>query len=88
MKYFSGILLLFMLACTPRPAFDIILKNGTIYDGSGSASYVGDIGINADTIAAIGNLKSAKGQIELDIDGLAVAPVTRAGYPLRTANSL
>jgi N-acyl-D-amino-acid deacylase len=74
MKYSTGIVLLFMLACTPRPAFDIVLRNGTIYDGSGSPSFMGDIAINADTIAAIGNLNSARGQTELDVEGLAVAP--------------
>ncbi len=74
MKYFTGIVLLFLLACTPRPAFDIVLRNGTIYDGSGTPSFVGDIAINADTIAAIGSLGSARGQIELDVDGLAVSP--------------
>jgi N-acyl-D-amino-acid deacylase len=74
MKYITGIVLLFMLACTPRPEFDLVLRNGTIYDGSGSAPYVGDIGINADTIVALGNLGSARGQIELDVSGQAVAP--------------
>ena len=54
------------MACTPRSAFDIILRNGIIYDGSGSSSYLGDIAINADTIAAVGDLKSARGKIELD----------------------
>ncbi|KPL12444.1 MAG: aminoacylase [Bacteroides sp. SM23_62] len=74
MKYLTGIILLFLLACTPRPAFDIVLRNGTVYDGSGSPSFVGDIAINADTILAIGNLESAHGKIELDVDGMAVAP--------------
>ena len=74
MKYLTGFVLIIMVACTPRSSFDIILRNGTIYDGSGSSSYAGDIAINADTIAAIGDLKSARGLIELDVDGLAVAP--------------
>lgn len=43
-------------------------------DGSGKPSYIGDLGINADTIAAIGNLSSAKGTQEIDATGLAVAP--------------
>jgi len=74
MKYLTGFVLIIMVACTPRSSFDIILRNGTIYDGSGSSSYAGDIAINADTIAAMGDLKSARGLIELDVDGLAVAP--------------
>ncbi|MEE9461113.1 MAG: D-aminoacylase [Bacteroidales bacterium] len=74
MKYLTGFVLLIMVACTQPSSFDIILRNGTIYDGSGSSSYAGDIAINADTIAAMGDLKSARGLIELDVDGLAVAP--------------
>ena len=42
-------------------------------DGSGKASYIGDVGINADTIAAIGKL-NAKGNLEIDATGLVVAP--------------
>ena len=41
--------------CTPATRYDILIRNGRIIDGSGSASFTGDIGINADTIAAIGN---------------------------------
>ncbi len=74
MKYLSVLALVILVSCTPRPAFDIVLRNGMIYDGSGSTSYVGDIGINDDTIAALGDLKLARGEIELDADGLAVAP--------------
>ena len=74
MKYLSGLALVILMSCTPRPAFDIVLRNGMIYDGSGSTFYVGDIGINDDIIAALGDLKSARGEIELDADGLAVAP--------------
>jgi N-acyl-D-amino-acid deacylase len=74
MKYFAGILLTLLMACTPRPAFDIILRNGMIYDGSGSSPHAGDIGINADTIAAMGDLKKARGKMDLDAGRLAVAP--------------
>jgi N-acyl-D-amino-acid deacylase len=45
-----------------------------VYDGLGSAPVVTDIGLNADTIAAIGNLSNAKGKTEVDATGLAVAP--------------
>ena len=45
-----------------------------IYDGNGGAPYRADIGINADTIAAIGDLKAAKGKAETDAKGMAVAP--------------
>jgi N-acyl-D-amino-acid deacylase len=64
------------LACMqkPRQQYDIIIRNGTIYDGSGSAPFVGDIAIQADTIAAIGKLSDATGKKEINATGLAVAP--------------
>lgn len=54
--------------------YDRILRNGVIYDGSGSKPYSGDLAISGDTIAAIGNLSAAKGKIELDVKGLAISP--------------
>ena len=43
-------------------------------DGSGNPAFIGDVGINADTIAAIGNLENAVGDLEIDATGLVVAP--------------
>jgi len=54
--------------------FDVLIKNGQIVDGSGSKSYQGDIGINDETIVAIGQLKNAKGKTEIDASNLSVAP--------------
>jgi N-acyl-D-amino-acid deacylase len=36
--------------------YDTIIRNGMIYDGNGGEPYKGDIGINGDTIAFIGDL--------------------------------
>ena len=62
----------------PRAAapatYDVILRNGAIYDGSGKPPVTGDVAINGDRIAAVGNLKSAHGKTEIDVKGLAVAP--------------
>jgi N-acyl-D-amino-acid deacylase len=60
--------------CSSPESYDVLIKNGQIIDGSGKVSYVGDIGIRADTIAAIGNLKGAVGEVEIDATGLVVAP--------------
>jgi N-acyl-D-amino-acid deacylase len=57
-----------------QPVFDVIIRQGNICDGSGSTAYQGDIGINADTIAAVGDLSSAKGKKEIDAHNLIVAP--------------
>src|SRR5213076_3410504 len=52
----------------------IIIRNGTIYDGSGNTRSVGDVAINRDSIAAVGRLADARGKTEIDAKGLAVAP--------------
>lgn len=71
---YSGLSLLLLLACSTPAQYDLIIRNGRILDGSGQASYTGDIAINADTIAAIGQLGDAEGAIEVDATGMAVAP--------------
>lgn len=60
--------------CSSPETYDILIKNSQIADGSGQPIYAGDIGINSDTIAAIGNLENAKGRQEIDAAGLVVAP--------------
>ena len=55
-------------------AYDVILRGGTVYDGAGTPGRLADVGIRGDRIAAIGNLKSARGKAVLDAQGLAVAP--------------
>ena len=54
--------------------YDIIIRNGTIYDGNGGAPYSADIAINADTIAFIGDLKNATAKAETDAKEKAVSP--------------
>lgn len=71
----KGILLFVILSgCKAPESFDVLIKNGQIIDGSGNPSYIGDVGINADTIAAIGVLKNMTGKLEIDATGLVVAP--------------
>lgn len=58
--------------------FDILVRQGTIYDGTGSAPFVGDVAIAGDTIAAVlaatDRPSNARGRTEIDAAGLAVAP--------------
>jgi N-acyl-D-amino-acid deacylase len=64
-----------LLAVTPAPkTYDLILRGGTIYDGSGHKPVVGDVAIDGDRIAAVGALGSARGKTEIDAKGLAVSP--------------
>lgn len=53
--------------------YDLILKNGRIYDGSGLPSFIGDVAIQNGKIAAIGRINDSAAQV-LDASGLAVAP--------------
>ena len=53
--------------------YDLLLKNGRIYDGSGMPSFVADLAIRDGRIAAIGRINEAAARV-LDADGLAVAP--------------
>ena len=67
-------LLLTLTYCTPTVQYDLILRNGTIIDGSGQAAYNGDLAINGENIATVGNIGKATGQIEIDVSGLVIAP--------------
>jgi N-acyl-D-amino-acid deacylase len=63
------------LSAQPRsPTFDVLIKNGAIYDGTGSAPIKADVGIKNDRIVAIGDLKNATARTIIDARGLAVAP--------------
>jgi N-acyl-D-aspartate/D-glutamate deacylase len=61
-------------ACAAPVQHDVILRNGSIYDGNGSSPFVGDLAIDGDTIVAMGDLGRAVGLTEIDVQGLAVAP--------------
>ena len=56
------------------PDYDLIIRNGTIYDGSGRPPVRGDVAVNGEAIAAFGSLRGSRGRRELDAQGLAVAP--------------
>src|SRR5688500_944560 len=54
--------------------FDVLIDGGTVYDGTGRAPRRVDVGIKADRIVAIGNLRRARARNVVDAGGLAVAP--------------
>jgi N-acyl-D-amino-acid deacylase len=64
--------LVLLSACGPR--YDVIIRHGTVYDGSGNPGVGADVAIAGDSIAAIGDLGAARGAREVDATGLAVAP--------------
>src|SRR2546425_13227279 len=57
-----------------KGAYDLVLKNGWIVDGSGNPRYRGDVAIRGDGIAAVGFLKGAAARETLDVRGLVVVP--------------
>ena len=56
------------------PPFDVIIKGGTLYDGTGAEARITDIAIRGDRIAGIGDLANATAKTTIDARGLAVAP--------------
>jgi N-acyl-D-amino-acid deacylase len=56
------------------PAFDVLIKGGMVYDGSGGPPRQADLGLRGDRIEAVGDLRGATGGTVLDASGLAVAP--------------
>ena len=52
---------------------DLVIRNGTVVDGSGSKRYTGDVAIEDDRIVEVGSI-SGRGKREIDADGLLVTP--------------
>src|SRR5213593_4649484 len=62
---------------SPSPAsadFDVIIRNGMVYDGTGAEPAQADVAIRGDRVAGIGDFKTAKAKTVIDVKGLAVAP--------------
>ena len=82
----SAVALIVLAACgrqtttsTPAPyrEFDIVLENGRVVDGTGSAWFLGDVAIVGDRIArvgAVGSLKRVPAKQRIDVRGLVVSP--------------
>ncbi|QNO29417.1 D-aminoacylase [Sphingopyxis sp. OPL5] len=62
-----------LTAASAEPAYDIVIRGGTIYDGSGKAPLTGDVAIKDDRIVAVGKVEG-KGRSEVSASGMAVAP--------------
>ena len=61
-------------AYAAEPAYDVVIRGGTIYDGSGNAGFVGDVAVKGDAIAAVAPHIAGRGKTEIDAKGKAVSP--------------
>src|SRR5437762_2532955 len=73
---FAAILLLYssLAASGAEPAYDVLLRNGKIVDGSGNPWYLGDVAVRAGRIVAVGRVPVGSAKREIDVKGLVVAP--------------
>ena len=55
-------------------SYDLLIRNGMIYDGSGAEPYAGDVGIKGDRIVYVGPAHAANAAKTVDAKGLAVSP--------------
>jgi N-acyl-D-amino-acid deacylase len=56
--------------------YDILIRNGTVIDGSGSPMFRADVAVKEEKIAAIGDLRSETAERIIDAEGLYVSPVS------------
>jgi len=80
-RQFAALLLLFFIpelwaqkAPAQNPAYDVVIRNGHIIDGTGSPWYSGDVGISNGQVAMVGNLANAPAKRTIDARGMVVAP--------------
>jgi len=65
---------LLLLGAGSATEHDVLIRGGTIYDGSGNPPIVADLAIDGDRVTALGKLSHHRGRTEIDAQGLAVAP--------------
>ena len=71
--FFTVIVVGGQIAAADAP-FDVIIKGGTVYDGTGEEGHVADVAIRGDRIVGVGDFASAGPKKTIDARGLAVAP--------------
>jgi N-acyl-D-amino-acid deacylase len=66
----------FLASCASaaQPEYDLLIRNGQVFDGTGSTGVSHAVAVRGDRIVAIGPLPDARARLEIDAKGLAVAP--------------
>ncbi len=70
----ASVVLGLLTGCENADDYDLILRGGTIVDGSNNSAYLGDVAINGGLIATVGDLSLATAKQEISIEGLVLAP--------------
>ncbi len=73
-RFLSALVMLATAAPGFAAQYDVLIRNGAVYDGSGAPPYVADIAIAGDRLVAVGRLEDAEAGLVIDASGLAVAP--------------
>ncbi|HJQ99026.1 MAG TPA: D-aminoacylase [Candidatus Polarisedimenticolaceae bacterium] len=68
------VLLASLSCCRHGESYDVLIRHGTVYDGSGLPPTRADVAIRGDTIAAMGDLSRDDAKLTIDATGLAVTP--------------
>lgn len=69
--YIISIAFFLLISCAD---YDVVIRNGMIYDGTGEKPYSGDVAINNDKIIKVSKSINGKGKKEINASGLAVSP--------------
>ncbi|MBT5096876.1 MAG: D-aminoacylase [Candidatus Marinimicrobia bacterium] len=69
--YIISIAFFLLISCAD---YDVVIRNGMIYDGTGEKPYSGDVAINNDKIVKVSKSINVKGKKEINASGLAVSP--------------
>lgn len=63
-----------LCSCSRQPNFDVVLRNGSVCDGTGSPCTAGGVAIRGDKIAKVGDVSGDRGRIDIDVHGQVIAP--------------
>jgi N-acyl-D-amino-acid deacylase len=74
MNKIAVLLFVLTLVSCKKEKFDIIIRQATVFDGSGQPSIKTDVGVRGDTIAAVGDLSKAEASEIMDANNLSLAP--------------
>lgn len=58
----------------PPAAFDVVIRHGSVIDGSGRPGFTADVGVRGRRIVAVGDLSRSTAAADIEARGLAVAP--------------